>query len=525
MIKTFSKIFENFSKLKINNYKKILKGTVISIEKNFIIVDSGLKSESYIPIEEFIDENNSLEVNLGDVVEVYLDSIENGYGKTILSRKKAKIFNSWEKLNKIFKEDSIIVGKIIEKVKGGFIILVENIRAFLPGSLVDFKLMNSTNVEGENLELKIIKLDKKNNNIILSRKAIIKFDNAKNKEEFLNNLKVNDIVKGVVKNITDYGAFIDLGFVDGLLHITDITWKRIKHPSEIVNLGDEIDVKIINFDVESSKISLGLKQLSDDPWLKILEKYPKYTKLEGRVTNLTDYGFFVEIEDGIEGLVHISEIDWKYKNINPSKIVKINDIIEIMILDINIDSRRISLGLKQCKDNPWISFNNKYKIGDKIQGNVKSITEFGIFVELSNDIDGLIHITDISWLLDPKKDLSKYSKNTQIESIILQIDLNKFRISLGIKQMYKDPFDIFYHENLKKNMIYGTILENKNFVKINDYILGKIINYSNLNNNFLIYNKKYIFRIIDFDKKHRYINLYLDISDNNFINNLLLEKK
>ncbi|BBA84757.1 30S ribosomal protein S1 [endosymbiont of Pachyrhynchus infernalis] len=511
MIKNFS----NFFKKSVENINvqpgEILKGKVINIFKDFILVDVNLKSESYVPINEFID-NDKLNIKIGDEIDFILESIDNNYGETIISRDKAKQYEYWNELEEYYKCDKSIYGYVIERIKGGFSVEINNVRAFLPGSLVDFKsISDSYNLEGKKLEFKVVKIDKKTNNIVVSRKAVIESEDNYEKKNLINNLKKDDIVKGIVKNITNYGVFLDLGGIDGLLHITDITWKRIKHPSEIVKIGDEINVKIIKFDYDKFRVYLGLKQLVDDPWYCIIKKYPKGLIISGKVTNLTDYGCFVEIENGIEGLVHISEMDWRNKNINPYEIVNLNEVIKVMILNIDISKRRISLGIKQCKKNPWNDFYKKYKIGDIVIGNIKSITNFGIFIELNNEnVDGLVHITDISWLIDKNNDINKYSKGDEIKSIILNIDTDKNRISLGIKQLFKDPFEDFINIKSIGDIIPGKIIDINNnnlIIYINDYVLGNYnLDLNTIKNKDDIYIGNILnFKIHDFDIKNRII--------------------
>ncbi|MCR3755128.1 MAG: 30S ribosomal subunit protein S1 [Candidatus Westeberhardia cardiocondylae] len=441
MKESFSKLFEKFLKNTEIRPGSIVRGTILSITKDIVLVDAGLKSESYIPIEQFKNNNGDIEVKIGEKIDVSLDQIEDGYGETILSRDKAKCYESWLILQKSYEEGKNVFGIVIGKVKGGFTIEIHNIKAFLPGSLVDRKVQNISLLDGQEIELKIIKLDKKRNNIVVSRKAVIESHDNYERMQALENFKEGMTVKGIIKNLTDYGAFIDLGIIDGLLHITDMSWKRIKHPNEIVNVGDEITVKILKFDLEKTRISLGLKQLKKDPWISITKNYPINSKFIGKVTNITDYGCFVEIKEGIEGLVHISEMDWKNKNVHPSNLVHINDVIDVMILDIDEKRHRISLSMKQCKTNPWKNFSNIYKKGDCINGIIKSITDFGIFVELKENIDGLIHISDIPSKYVNNGVISKYKKGDEIMTKLLQIDIDRCRISLGINQLYDNNIE------------------------------------------------------------------------------------
>ncbi|MCV2525103.1 MAG: 30S ribosomal protein S1 [Candidatus Lightella neohaematopini] len=479
MIESFTQLFEKSIK-NINMYSgMIVKGLIVSITKNIVLVDANLKSEATIPIEQFYDMYGNLEIKVGDTVDVMLDSIENGLGETLLSREKAKKQEVWNQLEKIYNDTSTTTGIISGKVKGGFTVELNGVRAFLPGSLVDIKPIKDNNLEGKELEFKIIKLDKKRNNIVVSRRAILELEYNNYKLKLLSNLQEGMIVKGIVKNLTDYGAFIDLGGVDGLLHITDIAWKRVRHPSEIIKLGEEITVKILKFDKEQTRVSLGLKQLKHDPWLLLIKKYSEGNRLRGKVTNLTDYGCFVEIDHGIEGLVHISEMDWTNKNIHPSKLVNINDIVEVMILNIDHERRRISLGIKQCKINPWKNFASLYNKGDCVSGKIKSITDFGIFIELDGGVDGLIHLSDISWETD-NRIIQQYKKGDIIKSLVLQVDAERERISLGIKQLTEDPLSIFFN-NHKNELIDGKVksLDKNNGINLN--LINNISGYLNIN--------------------------------------------
>ncbi|MCV2506115.1 MAG: 30S ribosomal protein S1 [Candidatus Lightella neohaematopini] len=479
MIKSFTQLFEK-SIRNINIYSgMIVKGLVVAIKKNIVLVDANLKSEASIPIEQFYDMYGNLEIKVGDIVDVMLDNIENGLGETLLSREKAKKQEIWNQLEKIYHDTSVTIGIVSGKVKGGFTVELNGVRAFLPGSLVDIKPVKDADLEGKELEFKIIKLDKKRNNIVVSRKAILESEHHDYKLKLLSSLQEGMIVKGIVKNLTDYGAFIDLGGIDGLLHITDIAWKRVKHPSEIIKLGEEITVKILKFDKEQTRVSLGLKQLEHDPWLLLIKKYSEGNRLKGKVTNLTDYGCFVEIDHGIEGLVHISEMDWTNKNIHPSKLVNINDIVEVMILNIDHERRRISLGIKQCKINPWKNFALLYNKGDCVNGKIKSITDFGIFVELDGGIDGLIHLSDISWEMDTKI-IQQYKKGDIIKSLILQVDAERERISLGIKQLTDDPLIIFFN-NYRNEIISGEVKSLDKNIGINLNLTNNVSGYLNIN--------------------------------------------
>ena len=436
---SFADLFEESMALKEMRQGEVITAEVISIDNDFVIVNAGLKSESLIKTEEFLDDKGDVEVNIGDHVKVSIEKLEDGYGSTLLSRARAKEMQAWLDLEDAMEESRIVTGYVSSKVKGGLRVTVNGIMAFLPGSLVDTRpIKDTTPFENKECELKVIKIDRKRNNVVVSRKAVLEGQGGVDLEALIETLKEGSVVKGIVKNITDYGAFVDLGGIDGLLHITDLAWKRIKHPSEILNIGDEIDARVLKFDKEKNRVSLGLKQLDDDPWVGLSRRTPVKTKVFGKVSNLTDYGAFIEIETGIEGLVHVSEMDWTNKNIHPSKAVQLGDEVEVMILEIDEDRRRLSLGMKQCKDNPWNIFANSNKKDDKIKGNIKSITDFGVFIGLPGDIDGLIHLSDIAWS-DQEAALKNYKRGDEVESIILSIDVDKERISLGIKQLSDDP--------------------------------------------------------------------------------------
>lgn len=439
----------------------IVVGKVTRINSDFVVVSAGLKSESIIPIDQFQDENGNLEVAVGDEVQVALDAIEDGFGVTRLSRERAKRYESWGVLEKAFEKKENVRGVIQGRVKGGFTVEINKIRAFLPGSLVDVKpVRDPESLEGKEFDFKVIKIDAKRNNIVVSRRSAMEAENSVEREALLENLHEGDEVKGIVKNLTDYGAFIDLGGVDGLLHITDMSWKRIKHPSEILTIGDEIKVKILKFDRNNARVSLGLKQLGDDPWSDITTRYPVGQRLHGRITNITDYGCFVEIEEGIEGLVHVSEMDWTNKNINPNKVVHLGQEVDVIVLDIDGDRRRISLGLKQCTQNPWEMFASNHQKGDKISGKIKSITDFGIFIGLDGGIDGLIHLSDISWNEGAAEEaIRKYQKNDELETVILAIDAERERISLGLKQLADDPVANYLNEHEKGSAVSGKVTE------------------------------------------------------------------
>ena len=460
MTESFAELFEE--SLATNDMRQgtILTGLIVDIRNDVVVVNAGLKSEGSIPIEEFYDEGGKLEVEIGEEVEIALESLEDGFGETRLSREKAKRAQAWKFLEIAQENEEIVTGIISGKVKGGFTVEVKNIRAFLPGSLVDVRpVRDATYLEGKELEFKVIKLDKQRNNVVVSRRAVVEKEYSEEREVILQNLEEGGITKGVIKNLTDYGAFVDLGGIDGLLHITDMAWKRVKHPSEIVNVGDEIEVKILRFDREKNRVSLGLKQMGDDPWRGIAERYPERKRLEGKVTNIADYGCFVELEEGVEGLVHVSEMDWTNKNVNPAKVVHLGQEVEVIVLDIDEERRRISLGMKQCQTNPWEDFSGTHAKGDKISGNIKSITDFGIFVGLDGSIDGLIHLSDISWNATGEEAIRDFKKGDEIEAIILAIDPERERISLGLKQMDKDPYSNFVAENAKGTIVKGVVKE------------------------------------------------------------------
>lgn len=438
----------------------IIKGTVVEIKPDYVVINAGLKSEGVVAIEQFYDHQRHLEVEVGDEVEVALDAVENGYGETRLSREKAKRAETWEVLSKSCEDSETVKGVILNKVKGGFTVDLSGIRAFLPGSLVDVRPARDVHLsDGEVLELKVIKLDPKRNNVVVSRRAVMEEANSVERDAILSQLKEGDQVKGIVKNLTDYGAFIDLGGVDGLLHITDIAWRRIKHPSEVLKMGDEINVKVLKFDPERKRVSLGLKQLAGDPWTEVANEYPVGTKLTGEVTNIADYGFFVAIKDGIEGLVHVSEIDWTNKNIHPSKVVQLGDEVTVIVLEIDPERRRISLGMKQCTENPWEKFAADHQKGEKIKGAVKSITDFGVFIGLEDNIDGLIHLSDISWDESGEKAVRNFKKGEELEAIILAIDPERERISLGLKQLSDDPLSQYLTTNEEGSLISGKVTE------------------------------------------------------------------
>jgi small subunit ribosomal protein S1 len=460
MSESFAQLFEESLNKTQMRPGAIITGTVVDINDDFVVVNAGLKSEGVIPISQFADETGEIEVNIGDSVEVALDTVEDGFGETRLSREKAKRAETWTKLEAAHEAGETVKGIITDKVKGGFTVELGHIRAFLPGSLVDVRPVRDTSyLEGKELEFKVIKLDQRRNNVVVSRRAVVEEEGGAEREAILENMQEGAVVKGVVKNLTDYGAFVDLGGVDGLLHITDMAWKRVKHPSEIVQVGDEIEVKVLKFDRERMRVSLGLKQMGDDPWVDISRRYPEGTRLFGKVTNIADYGCFVELEEGVEGLVHVSEMDWTNKNIHPSKVVQLGDEVEVMVLDIDEERRRISLGMKQCQENPWEAFATSHNKNDKVSGTIKSITDFGIFIGLDGGIDGLVHLSDISWNVPGEEAVRNYKKGDEIEAVVLSVDPERERISLGIKQMDKDPFSNFMAENTKGSIVKGTIME------------------------------------------------------------------
>ena len=438
----------------------IVTGTIVDVDDDWVVVHAGLKSEGVIPKDQFLNELGDFDLNVGDQIKVAMEVIDDGWGETRLSREKAKRAESWQKLENAIENNEIVKGVISGKVKGGFTVDIEEVRAFLPGSLVDVRPLRDTlHLEGKPLEFKVIKIDQKRNNVVVSRRAVLEDENSQEREQLLASMEEGQSILGIVKNLTDYGAFVDLGGVDGLLHITDMSWKRIKHPSEMVNVGDEIDVRILRFDKEKNRVSLGMKQLGDDPWVDIIQRYPPETKALAKITNLTDYGCFAEIQEGVEGLVHVSEMDWTNRNIHPSKVVSVGDEIEVMILEIDEDRRRISLGIKQCKPNPWEEFEVANEKGQRIRGNIKSITDFGIFIGLEGGIDGLVHLSDISWIEPGEEAVRNYSKGEEIETLILSVDADRERISLGIKQLEKDPVADFIESHSRGSIVRAKVLE------------------------------------------------------------------
>lgn len=460
MAESFAQLFEQSILNTRMGSGTIINAVIISIDKDNVVLDAGLKSEGVIPVSEFWNEKKELEISVGDTVEVALEQIEDGFGETMLSREKAKRAESWRRLEKAYNDGITVTGIIADKVKGGFTVEIDKVRAFLPGSLLDSRPVREQGfMEGKEIEVKIIKMDAKRNNIVVSRRALAQAESSAEREALLENMHEGQEIKGIVKNLTEYGAFIDLGGIDGLLHVTDISWKRVKHPSEILTVGQEIQVKVLRFDKERNRVSLGMKQLGDDPWAAIAGRYPVGTRIKGKVTNVTDYGCFVEVQTGVEGLVHMSEMDWTNKNIHPSKVVALGDEVEVIVLEIDEERRRISLGMKQCAENPWNQFAREHGKGEKISGKIRSITDFGIFIGLNGNIDGLVHLSDISWHETGEEAIRNYKKGQDVEAIILAIDPERERISLGIKQMESDPFNNYADTNVKGTIVTGTVEE------------------------------------------------------------------
>ena len=455
---SFAALFEESLTRQEMRIGEVITAEVVRVDYNIVVVNAGLKSESFIPVEEFKNDKGEVEVKPGDFITVAIEALEDGYGETRLSRDKAKRLTAWHDLEKAMEMGTIVSGMVNGKVKGGLTAMINGIRAFLPGSLVDIRpVKDTTPYENKEMEFKVIKLDRKRNNVVVSRRAVLEASQGADRQSLLANLQEGAVVKGIVKNITDYGAFVDLGGIDGLLHITDLAWRRVKHPSEVINVGDEVTAKILKFDQEKNRVSLGMKQLSEDPWVGLSRRYPQGTRLFGKVSNLTDYGAFVEIEQGIEGLVHVSEMDWTNKNMYPSKMVQLGDEVEVMILEIDEERRRISLGMKQCKPNPWEDFAINHKKGDKVQGQIKSITDFGVFIGLLGGIDGLVHLSDLSWNQTGEDAVRNYKKGDDLEAMVLSIDVERERISLGIKQLEGDPFNSFVSVNDKNSIVTGTV--------------------------------------------------------------------
>ena len=523
-MESFASLFEESLSRQVMKAGEVITAEVVGIDPNFVIVNAGLKSESLIPTEEFKNDKGELEVSIGDFVTVALESLENGFGETKLSRDKAKRMAAWLELEEALEAGKILSGVISGKVKGGLTVMVNSIRAFLPGSLVDVRpVKDTTPFEGKQIEFKVIKLDRKRNNVVVSRRAVLEETLGEERKALLESLKEGAIVKGIVKNITDYGAFVDLGGIDGLLHITDLAWRRVRHPSEVLAVGDEVTAKILKFDAEKNRVSLGMKQLGDDPWVGIARRYPAGTRLFGKVTNLTDYGSFVEIEQGIEGLVHVSEMDWTNKNVHPSKVVQLGDEVEVMILEIDEERRRISLGMKQCKPNPWDDFAMNHKKGDKVRGAIKSITDFGIFIGLPGGIDGLVHLSDLSWSATGEEAIRNFKKGDEVEAIVLGIDVEKERISLGIKQMEGDPYTNFIATHEKNSIVRATVKsvdargavmtldgENEGYLRASEFSRDRIDDLSQ----HLKVGDEVEAMIINVDRKTRGINLSIKAKDN-----------
>jgi len=478
MSESFAELFEeSFASQQIKP-GAIITGIVVAVNDDVVLVSAGLKSEAVIPIEQFQNDQGESDVSIGDEIEVALDAVEDGFGETRLSREKAIRARTWTELEKAFEKSEVVNGIINGRVKGGFTVEIDNVRAFLPGSLVDVRpVRDPAYLEGKSLEFKVIKLDQRRNNVVVSRRAVVEQEYSEEREALLETLQEGNTVKGIVKNLTDYGAFVDLGGIDGLLHITDMAWKRVKHPSEVVNVGEEIDIKILKFDRERQRVSLGIKQLGDDPWHDLARRYPQQSRLFGKITNIADYGCFVEIEEGVEGLVHVSEMDWTNKNVNPAKVVQVGEEVEVMVLEIDEERRRISLGIKQCKSNPWAEFSATVNRGDKVSGQIKSITDFGIFIGLDGGIDGLVHLSDISWDLTGEEAVHNYKKGQEIEAAVLAIDSERERISLGIKQLDKDPFSAWLAEHPKNTIVKGTVTEvdaRAAVVDLGDGVIGNL---------------------------------------------------
>jgi small subunit ribosomal protein S1 len=523
-MESFAQLFEESLARQEMRQGEVITAEVMAIDHNFVVVNAGLKSESYVPLEEFLNDQGEIEVQVGDFVQVAIEMLEDGYGATRLSRDRAKRIAAWNFLEQALNDNSLVTGTITGKVKGGLTVMSNGVRAFLPGSLVDMRpVKDTTPYEGKTMEFKVIKLDRKRNNVVMSRRAVLEATADKDREKLIENLQEGTVVKGIVKNITDYGAFVDLGGIDGLLHITDLAWRRVRHPSEVLNVGDEVTAKILKFDAEKNRVSLGMKQLGDDPWVGIARRYPAGTRLFGKVTNLTDYGSFVEIEQGIEGLVHVSEMDWTNKNVHPSKVVSLGDEVEVMILEIDEDRRRISLGMKQCKPNPWDDFAMNHKKGDKVRGAIKSITDFGIFIGLPGGIDGLVHLSDLSWSATGEEAIRNFKKGDEVEALVLGIDVEKERISLGVKQMDGDPYTNFIATHEKNSIVRATVKsvdargavltldgENEGYLRASEFSRDRIEDLSQ----HLKVGDEVEAMIINVDRKTRGINLSIKAKDN-----------
>ncbi|MGE3678803.1 MAG: 30S ribosomal protein S1, partial [Burkholderiales bacterium] len=520
---SFAALFEESLTRKEMRIGEVITAEVVRVDQNIVVVNAGLKSESVIPVEEFRNDAGELEVKIGDLVKVSIEALEDGHGETRLSREKAKRLAAWMELEEALEKGEKVTGMITGKVKGGLTVMTKGIRAFLPGSLVDLRpVKDTTPYEGKEMEFKVIKLDRKRNNVVVSRRALLEETVGAEREALLSTLAEGAVVKGIVKNITDYGAFVDLGGIDGLLHITDLAWRRVKHPSEVLNVGDEVTAKVLKFDTEKNRVSLGLKQLGEDPWVGIARRYPQGTRLFGKVTNLTDYGAFVEVEAGIEGLVHVSEMDWTNKNVHPSKVAQVGDEVEVMILEIDEDRRRISLGMKQCMPNPWEDFAREFKKGDRVKGQIKSITDFGVFVGLSGGIDGLVHLSDLSWSEAGEEAVKRFKKGDEVEAVVLAIDVERERISLGIKQMEGDPFTNFIAGHEKNSVIEGTVksvdakgaviqisADTEGYLRASEYSRDRIEDLRTVLNE----GDKVQAMIINVDRKNRSINLSVKAKD------------
>jgi small subunit ribosomal protein S1 len=520
---SFAALFEESLSRHDMRAGEVITAEVVRVDYNFVVVNAGLKSESFIPVDEFKNDHGEIDVKPGDYVSVAIESLENGFGDTLLSRDKAKRLASWMALEKALETGDLVTGTITGKVKGGLTVMTNGIRAFLPGSLVDTRpVKDTTPYEGKTLEFKVIKLDRKRNNVVLSRRAVIEASMGEERAKLLETLKEGTVVTGVVKNITDYGAFVDLGGIDGLLHITDLAWRRVRHPSEVISVGQEITAKVLKFDQEKNRVSLGVKQLGEDPWVGLSRRYPQGTRLFGKVTNLTDYGAFVEVEQGIEGLVHVSEMDWTNKNIAPSKVVQLGDEVEVMVLEIDEDRRRISLGMKQCKPNPWEDFSLNHKKGDKVKGAIKSITDFGVFIGLPGGIDGLVHLSDLSWTEAGEEAVRKFKKGDELEAMVLAIDVERERISLGVKQLEGDPFSNFAATFDKGAVVTGTVktVDAKGAVvqlsnEVEGYLRASEISRDRVEDarNHLKDGDSVTAMIINIDRKNRGINLSIKARD------------
>jgi small subunit ribosomal protein S1 len=522
-MESFAQLFEESLARQEMRQGEVITAEVMRVDQNFVVVNAGLKSESYIPVEEFLSDQGEVEAKPGDFVQVAIEMLEDGYGETRLSRDRAKRIASWNFLEQALNDGSLVSGTITGKVKGGLTVMTSGVRAFLPGSLVDMRPIKDTSpYEGKTLEFKVIKLDRKRNNVVVSRRAMLEATVGEERDKLLENLKEGTVVKGIVKNITDYGAFVDLGGSDGLLHITDLAWRRVRHPSEVLNVGDELEAKVLKFDADKNRVSLGLKQLGEDPWVGIARRYPATTRMFGKVTNLTDYGAFVEIEQGIEGLVHVSEMDWTNKNVHPSKVVQLGDEVEIMILEIDEDRRRISLGMKQCQANPWEEFSQNFKKGDKVSGAIRSITDFGIFIGLSGGIDGLVHLSDLSWNVAGEEAIRNFKKGDEVEAVVLAIDVDKERISLGVKQLEGDPYTNYIATHEKNSVVIGTVKsvdakgavivlegEVEGFLRASDYSRERVEDLSHV----LKVGDTVEAMITNVDRKTRSINLSIKAKD------------